>query len=257
MKVEFFKYQGTGNDFIMINNLDGKFPKQQHIVRKMCSRKYGIGSDGLICVDRVDDCDFYMDFFNPDGSQSFCGNGSRCVVAFAKYLGLLYSKAYFKAVDGYHEAEINDEGEVKVKMIDVDTIEIGKNFYIMNTGSPHYITEVDNLQELDMFKLGREIRFSERFKDAGINVNAVKLGDDYVSMRTYERGVENETLSCGTGVTAVALSSIHKGWFDNKVKIKAPGGNLSVEAKYQGGEKFTDVWLIGEAEQVFKGEFDV
>lgn len=258
MKVTFYKYQGTGNDFVMIDNRESVFDKNNiELVQKMCDRKFGIGADGLILIENIDDLDFNMVYFNSDGSQSFCGNGSRCAVAFAKFLGIIDSQAYFNSTDGEHEAWINANGEVSLKMHDVAAIEKGDGYYFINTGSPHYIEEVKSVKEIDVYERGKEVRYNDRFKAEGTNVNFVKYNQEEIDIRTYERGVEDETLSCGTGVTAAALS-----WADKfkltsgKVKVNSQGGELSVAFK-RNEKGFNDIWLIGPATYVFNGEYEV
>ncbi|MBL4668948.1 MAG: diaminopimelate epimerase [Flavobacteriales bacterium] len=256
MKIEFYKYQGTGNDFVMIDNRNNVFDKNNlKAVQQLCDRHFGVGADGLILIENIEDLDFNMIYFNADGTQSFCGNGSRCTVAFAKYLGIIEKQALFLSTDGEHEAWINDEGEVSLKMHDVESIEKGKGYYFINTGSPHYITQVEDLKKVDVKTKGAAIRYSERFKVEGTNVNFVKFGDSQLDIRTYERGVEDETLSCGTGVTAAALSlADHKSLSSGVIHIKAAGGNLKVGFK-RNGNVFSDIWLIGPATFVYKGEF--
>jgi diaminopimelate epimerase len=258
MKIPFFKYQGTGNDFVMIDNRTNLFDKTNiAAIQHLCNRKFGIGSDGLILIENLPNFDFNMVFFNPDGSQSFCGNGSRCAVAFAKFLGIIDNQAYFNSTDGEHEAWISANGDVSLKMHDVKVIEKGDGYYFINTGSPHYIKEETNLKELDVIAVGKEIRYNERFKEEGTNVNFVKYNQESLDIRTYERGVEAETLSCGTGVTAAALS-----WADKfklsagKVDVNAQGGKLSVGFK-RNENGFNDIWLIGAATFVFKGEIEI
>jgi len=258
MVIPFYKYQGTGNDFVMIDNRTNLFNKTDiDLVREMCDRKFGVGSDGLILIENSSDLDFDMVFFNPDGSQSFCGNGSRCAVAFAKYLEIIDNQAFFNSTDGEHEAWVSANGDVSLKMHDVKTIEKGDGYYYINTGSPHYIKEELNLPELDIITEGQAIRYNDRFKEEGTNVNFVKYKQESLDIRTYERGVEGETLSCGTGVTAAALS-----WADKfklsagKVDVNAQGGKLSVGFK-RTENGFNDIWLIGAATYVFKGEFQI
>jgi diaminopimelate epimerase len=258
MKLSFFKYQGTGNDFVMIDNRTNMFDKTNiSAIQHLCDRRFGIGSDGLILIENLPDFDFNMVFFNPDGSQSFCGNGSRCAVAFAKFLGIIDNQAYFNSTDGEHEAWVSANGDISLKMHDVKLIEKGDGYYFINTGSPHYIKEETNLKELDVVSEGREIRYNDRFKEEGTNVNFVKYNQESLDIRTYERGVEGETLSCGTGVTAAALS-----WADKfklsagKVDVNAQGGKLSVGFK-RNENGFNDIWLIGPAKYVFKGEIEV
>lgn len=255
MTIEFYKYQGTGNDFVIIDNRRSFFKKDIETIKFLCDRKFGVGSDGLICIEKDGETDFYMDFYNPDGSQSFCGNGSRCAVAFAVHTGIVGSTCTFRAIDGIHHAEFNN-GMVSLGMGDVDAVEKGDAYMFINTGSPHYIQEFENVDALDMIAFGKEIRYSDKYKAEGTNVNAVQKIQDGIKMRTYERGVENETLSCGTGVTAAALSAIAKGWYQDQLKVETLGGTLEVKADYdQGG--FKNVVLSGPAKFVFKGEIDV
>jgi diaminopimelate epimerase len=257
MPIQFEKYQGTGNDFIMIDNRQNLFNKSDlDRVRKLCDRKYGIGADGLILIEEHPELDFNMIYFNADGSQSFCGNGSRCAVVFAKSLGIIDKQAYFLSTDGEHEAWINEDGEVSLKMHDVGQLEKGEDFFYLNTGSPHYVVEVDNVEQVDVPKEGAAIRYNDRFKAEGTNVNFVKYLDDALEIRTYERGVEDETLSCGTGVTAAALCLAEKkGAVAGVVQIHSAGGQLKVAYK-KNEDRYTDIWLIGPGKFVFKGEVD-
>ena len=254
--MNFYKYQGTGNDFVMIDNRKNVFDKSNlRLIHELCDRKFGIGADGLILIENIDGLDFNMIYFNADGSQSFCGNGSRCAVSFASYLGIIGTKAQFLAIDGEHEAWINEKGEVSLKMHDVEDIEKGNDYYFINTGSPHYIIEVRDVDEMNVCEIGRKVRNSNRFKDEGTNVNFVHYRPNGLDIRTYERGVEDETLSCGTGVTAAALS-----WADatksiaGKVTVNTKGGTLQVAYKRTDLGGFNDIWLIGPAVQVFKGQ---
>ena len=196
-----------------------------------------------------------MVYFNADGNESsMCGNGGRCIVAFAKYLGIIEDEAVFEAIDGEHQAYIKD-GVVQLKMQPVDFIEEHSNHLFLDTGSPHHVQLMNDLKTLDVKKLGSEIRYGEPYGEAGANVNFVEAnGTDSFSVRTYERGVENETLSCGTGVTAVALAMHRLGKTDNnKVKLSTHGGHLEV-AFEQDDKGYKSIWLIGKATQVFKGE---
>lgn len=254
----FYKYQGTGNDFVMIDNRSHVFDKENiALVQQLCHRKFGIGADGLILIENHSELDFNMIYFNADGSQSFCGNGSRCAVAFAKYLGIIESQAFFLSTDGEHEAWINNENEVSLKMHDVEEIEQGSDYYFINTGSPHYIVETTEIEQINVPQRGAEIRYSDRFKEKGTNVNFICEQNNGIKIRTYERGVEDETLSCGTGVTAAALSMAHKNNLGaSKINVQTKGGQLKVAFK-RDNNKFIDIWLIGPAEMVFKGEIDL
>ena len=258
MQIEFFKYKGTGNDFVMIDNRNNIFDKTnlKH-VQQLCDRKFGIGADGLILIEDLEDLHFNMIYFNADGSQSFCGNGSRCAVAFAKYLGIIEKQAMFLSTDGEHEAWINSQGEVSLKMHDVTEIEKGEGHYFINTGSPHYIVNVDDVSAVDVKGAGSKVRYNERFKADGTNVNFVKFSDFELDIRTYERGVEDETLSCGTGVTAAALSLADaKGLQEGVIYVNAAGGNLKVGFKRNGND-FNDIWLIGPATFVYHGAIEL
>ncbi len=258
MKLNFYKYQGTGNDFIIIDNRENTFDKNNlNLIKKLCNRKFGVGADGLILIENIEEFDFNMIYFNADGTKSFCGNGSRCAVAFAKKLGIIEDKTFFLSTDGEHEASINEDGEISLKMHDIPIIEKGDNYYFINTGSPHYITEVNNLKNFDVFNEGRSIRYNERFKTEGTNVNFVKYNTDNIDIRTYERGVEAETLSCGTGVTAAALSWADKFKInEGEIKINALGGNLKVLFK-RNQTGFNNIYLTGDAIFVFKGEIQL
>jgi diaminopimelate epimerase len=260
MKIQFHKYQGTGNDFILIDNRELLFPKNRtKLIHKLCDRRFGIGADGLILLQNKSGFDFEMMYYNSDGKEgSMCGNGGRCTVAFAKKLGLIDDKTNFTAVDGAHEAIVKNE-TVSLKMSNVNGIEkIGKD-YFLNTGSPHYVRYVSNISTLDVVKEGRKVRTNERFNKQGTNVNFVEQKEGVLQVRTYERGVEDETLSCGTGVTAVALIAAYKKSKSNakQFSIKTLGGKLKVAFYQNSMNAFTDIWLIGPAELVFSGEYSI
>jgi diaminopimelate epimerase len=257
-RIEFYKYQGTGNDFVMVDNRSQKLDRSDKtIVQKLCDRKFGVGSDGLILIENHDKYDFEMVFFNPDGSQSMCGNGSRCAVKFAQFLGIIQHNTTFLSTDGVHQATI--EGDiVRLSMQDVSPSKINtfpKHFTI-NTGSPHYVIFASNIKNKDVKEEGALIRYSKEFAAEGINVNFVeKLSENKISVRTYERGVEDETLSCGTGVTACAIANVLHGGI-SPVQIETLGGQLSVEFELKDGSA-RNVWLIGPAKNVFKGEIEL
>ncbi len=256
MKVNFFKYQGTGNDFVILDNRQQSFDwltEQQ--VRFLCDRRFGIGADGLMLLNKHPQYDFEMKYYNADGRpSSMCGNGGRCLVKFAYDTGLVRTTYKFLAVDGAHEAQINDNGWVSLKMNDVTTVKETGDHFILDTGSPHYVKPATDVMHMDVFKKGREIRYGREFEKEGINVNFVEqVNDDgMILVRTYERGVEDETWSCGTGVTAAALVSYHNNVGFNHVQVQTKGGMLSVEYE-KNGNNYTDIWLSGPAVQVFEG----
>ncbi len=252
--LKFSKYQGAGNDFVMIDNRQVEFDKTQKNVAKLCHRRFGIGADGLILLEQAEqpDEDFKMVYYNADGSEStMCGNGGRCIVQFAHDLGLIKEQTVFTAIDGRHEAELKGD-LIALKMIDVPEVTKAGDAFILNTGSPHYVKFVHNIDELDVEKEGKAIRYSDRFKAEGINVNFIEIGTDLHKIRTYERGVEAETYACGTGTTAAAIALYISGHSSTSVNIKAVGGQLKVNFTPQ-NNGFTDVWLTGPAQCVFEG----
>ena len=256
--LRFTKWEGTGNDFILINDRDGSFPSQDlSLVRRMCDRHFGVGSDGLILVQatRKAGTDFHMEFFNPDGSKSFCGNGSRCAYAFWCVIAGRTELARFTAIDGMHSAEWQD-GLVRVSMRDIAAIEhIDEHTDRIFTGSPHLLVWVDDPERIHLVTEARALRYNAHYEKEGINVNFVRWHNGYLEMRTYERGVEAETLSCGTGVTAAALSAMHRGSAQPSCDVVTRGGHLRVEAERteQGG--YTHVHLSGPVRETFTGTF--
>lgn len=254
--MEFYKYQGTGNDFVMIDNRDLSFPKEQRLIEQICNRRFGVGGDGLILLEKDENTDFKMVYYNSDGNEStMCGNGGRCIVAFAHFLNIFQQKTTFTAVDGLHEAEIN-QGVVKLKMIDVENINTDGDCFVLNTGSPHFVKYVERVEVYNVYQNGYDIRNSANYKKEGINVNFVEqIRDNEIFVRTYERGVEAETLSCGTGVTASAITFM-KDRNISSVVVKTLGGNLKVYAENREGI-LRNVWLEGPAKQVFKGNIKI
>ena len=258
MQIPFNKYHGTGNDFIIIDNREGIFnPSDTILINKLCHRRFGIGADGLILISLHKQFNYEMKYFNADGNEgSMCGNGGRCAAAFALRTGIAGKKQRFFAFDGPHEAEIGNEN-IRLQMSDVTSITKVKGNYFINTGSPHYIRFVKNVQEFDVFNEGKKIRWSDDFKPGGTNVNFAELTGNGIFVRTFERGVEDETLSCGTGVTASAIASVLSGHFDtNIINVKTLGGNLSVEMK-PGEGKVTGIRLCGPATFVYEGKIEV
>lgn len=258
--IKFSKYQGTGNDFVMIDNRNNTFQKENNkLVAYLCDRKFGIGGDGLILIENDNSSDFKMVYYNSDGNEStMCGNGGRCLVAFAENLNVIKQSCSFIAIDGMHHAEINDE-IVALQMIDVSEIQISENHVFLNTGSPHHVVVVDDVDNFDVFNEGKQIRYSEDYAPSGTNVNFVQqISEDYFKVRTYERGVENETLSCGTGATAVAIAMFEtEKTSKNKLHIEVPGGLLTVSFAKMNDGSYSQVILSGPAQKVFEGEIKV
>ena len=257
MNIIFSKYHGTGNDFIITDNRSLEFNPTKELIAKLCNRRFGIGADGILLLENSGELDFSMKYYNADGNEgTMCGNGGRCIVAFAHSLGIIKKITKFKAIDGEHSAEIIDHNEtdciVDLKMQDVDNINVYEDNYFIDTGSPHYVSFVENLEKFDVLREGKQIRHSKKFMPNGTNVNFVEVRGENLFVRTYERGVENETYSCGTGVTASAIAFSMK---ENKIveNILTRGGKLSVKFEKH-GNSFSNIHLIGPASFVFKGE---
>jgi len=256
--IDFYKYQGTGNDFIIIDNRALSFDcSNVKLVSFLCDRRFGIGADGLMLLENHPEYDFTMRYYNSDGNEaSMCGNGGRCIAAFAVEQGIITSpdNFAFMAVDGLHHASYHD-GIVSLKMIDVTEVNIQKEYCFMDTGSPHYVTFTNNVDAINIVNKGRAIRYSDTFKPNGTNVNFVQIleGND-ISVRTYERGVEDETFSCGTGVVASAISAHLKKPDHTDFNVKIKGGTLRVYFTKEEPSTFKDIWLVGAATFVFKGK---
>lgn len=260
MQLHFYKYQGTGNDFILADNRQNEYVLTQQQIHKLCDRRFGIGADGLMLLQNKEGFDFEMKYCNADGKEgSMCGNGGRCMVKFAYHLGIHREVYRFLASDGVHEAEIDIDGIVSLKMKDVSVIKKFRGDYLLNTGSPHYIKLVTDVMHLDVYKKGYEIRHSKDFEEEGINVNFVEqsVEPDKIIVRTFERGVEDETYSCGTGVTAAALVCYHNENGFNDVEVQTLGGHLSVEFDRVDEDRFENIWLCGPAEKVFQGHVEI
>lgn len=263
--MHFYKFQGAGNDFVLIDQRERRWLTRQHgeTIKWLCDRRFGIGADGLILLEYHNQYDFEMVYFNADGNESsMCGNGGRCIAAFAQKIGVTGEKCRFWAIDGEHEAYIDPDTQlVSLKMTDVQQVENEENVFVLNTGSPHYVRFEHNIREADMVKEGRAVRYSERFAEKGINVNLVeKMADGSLEIRTYERGVEDETLACGTGVTAAAIAAyIHEKTeaAPMLIRVKARGGDLSVRFMPHANGSFSELWLTGPAEFVFDGDVDI
>ena len=260
MILEFYKYQGTGNDFVMIDNRSNFFPKENtQLVAHLCDRRFGIGADGLILLDNDTDTDFRMVYYNSDGNlSSMCGNGGRCLVAFAKKLNVIQNETTFIATDGLHYATVAEDGIVSLQMIDVEEIKSTSEYSFLNTGSPHHVQLVADLEHYNVKENGAAIRYGALYGKPGSNVNFVKKIDATTfALRTYERGVEDETLACGTGATAVAIAMNAIGQTDlNTININVEGGKLAVSFDKNNG-KYSNVFLKGPAEFVFKGTIEL
>ena len=262
MTILFHKYQGTGNDFIMIDQREKKIIDHENIelIRFLCDRRFGIGSDGLILLEKSDNYDFRMVYFNADGRQSsMCGNGGRCLIQFAYSMGIFEKNTTFEAIDGLHEGQINQDSTISLQMSDIKKIKtINSNTYELNTGSPHYVTFCKNLPS-DIKIEGAKIRYSDEYALQGINVNFVQKDDSLIHVATYERGVEDETYSCGTGVTAAAIGYAVQNDLKGEIiiSVKTKGGPLSVSFVRINEFEFNQIWLTGPAVFVFKGEIGV
>lgn len=258
--MKFYKYQGTGNDFVMIDNRLENFPKNNtKLIESLCNRRFGIGADGLILLENDNSTDFKMVYYNSDGNESsMCGNGGRCLVAFAKSLNVINNEATFIATDGLHNATIDENGIVSLRMKDVNEVKIESDYVFLNTGSPHHVTLVNDLEHFNVKENGATIRYSDLYGKVGSNVNFVnQLSENHFALRTYERGVEDETLSCGTGATAtaIAMNAIGK-TNSNAIDINVEGGKLKVT--FEKSEKgFEKVFLIGPATFVFEGTITI
>lgn len=261
MKIDFYKYQGTGNDFIMLDNFSGQYDDLTIFqISKLCDRRFGIGADGLIKINKDEDSDFEVEYFNADGSKSFCGNGARCSVRFVNEYLFKRDSYTFNAIDGFHEAQIEGQN-ISLEMKDVtDFEELDDDTFVLHTGSPHFIKFDTAINEKDIVEFGKSIRYNDFYKENGINVNLVeRVNDTSLKIRTYERGVEGETLSCGTGITAAGIShAISKNITgDVHIFVKSMGGDLEIKFYTENGSDFRNIRLIGPAEFVFKGSVDV
>lgn len=259
MNVKFYKFEGAGNDFILLDNRNKDFTKilTPEKISKLCDRHFGIGADGLMALQLKEGYDFEMLYYNADGNPgTMCGNGGRCITAFAKHLGIINEETNFMAVDGEHYAKISENGDwVSLKMIDVDSVSKDEDAYVLNTGSPHYVLPVTDLNTKDVFQDGRSIRNNSTYQKEGINVNFVEDMGNSLYVRTYERGVEDETFACGTGATAVAMAMAKAGnkTGESSTDLRVQGGHLTVRFHYDGA-RFTDVFLEGPATYVFEGK---
>ncbi len=256
--MHFYKYQGTGNDFIIVDNRENQYSHlTEGTIKHVCGRQFGVGADGFMLLNNKEGYDFEMVYYNADGREgSMCGNGGRCMVQFAYDKGIRVNEYRFLAVDGVHLAAVRADS-VWLKMVDVKHINKGEGGTVLNTGSPHFVKQINNLKNMDVYAEGRKIRYSQRYSQEGINVNFVEpQPDGTLQVRTYERGVENETYSCGTGVTAAALAFCSNEGLGN-TRIEVPGGQLSVSYMRHADGSFSDIWLKGPAVKVFEGDIEL
>ncbi|MCZ2222150.1 MAG: diaminopimelate epimerase [Chitinophagales bacterium] len=260
MKINFSKYHGTGNDFIIIDNRNNSIHLTTEQINFLCNRRFGIGADGLMFLHEAKNYDFEMKYFNADGNEgSMCGNGGRCIVQFAFDNGIIKDNYHFMAIDGVHEAKFNDAKTIHLKMQDVLQVEQrADNSFVLNTGSPHYVKQVSSLENFNVTEQGKLIRYNNEFREKGINVNFVQLlNNNTIKVRTYERGVEDETLSCGTGVTASALIFANNPKGSNNINVKTLGGNLSVSFDKENNHTYKNIWLCGSATFVYNGVIEI
>lgn len=260
MQLKFYKYHGTGNDFVILDNRNRQYSRlTQQQIAFICHRHFGVGADGLMMLNTLAGYNFEMQYFNADGCESsMCGNGGRCLVQFANDMGIAATAYRFLAIDGEHLARIEPNGNVYLKMNDVDAVSVHDDHFVLNTGSPHYVTEQKDVMNKDIVAAGTIIRNSSRFKKEGINVNFVERTNkpSLIKVCTYERGVENETLSCGTGVTAAALVCFYNTHGLNEVQVQTKGGTLGVTYE-KTGWSFSNIWLYGPAVKVFEGSLQL
>lgn len=260
--MEFCKYHGAGNDFILIDSRAGSFTSDSGYIAHLCHRRFGIGADGLMLLEMDADADFYMRYFNADGSEgTMCGNGGRCIAAFARRLGVVTDKVRFNSSDGMHLASIDyhdSTSVVKLKMCDVNGVQEEDGYYFINTGSPHYVRFIDRLADFDVVGEGKKIRHSPLFAPKGTNVNFVEKRGSELLIGTFERGVEDETLACGTGATAAAIAASIHFTDDSRAsyQLKAKGGDLKVSFEKVLNGVYRNIWLEGPATFVFKGQLD-
>jgi len=260
MKINFIKYHGTGNDFILIDNRSKNYFLKNNQIKFLCDRKYGIGADGLILLNSSKNQDFEMSYFNADGNKStMCGNGGRCIVDFARYLNIIESETTFLACDGVHVAKILNKSKISLSMSNIINIEKKSNDIFIDSGSPHKIIQTNNIEDIDVFNLGKKHRNLLEYQPDGVNINFVqKISNDTFKIRTYERGVENETLSCGTGAVACAIAMHYSEQTKkNKILIKTLGGDLIITFDSQFRKSYCNIYLEGEVKIAFKGNIEI
>lgn len=257
-EIKFSKYQGTGNDFILIDGITTSLPAiTNQTIQEMCHRRFGIGADGLIILRKKEGYDFDMDFYNSDGNPgSMCGNGGRCVVAFAHDLGIIQERTTFWAPDGEHFALFKDHNTISLKMQDLNRVEQHKLGPFMDTGSPHLVIFKTDVSLLDPFNEGKKIRHNDTYKEKGVNVNFVQYNNDSISLITYERGVEDITFSCGTGTVASVIAAYMKYGIKSPVKAFTKGGILQVEFNHISDNQYNNIWLKGPALKTYEGIYN-
>lgn len=258
MQFTFYKYHGAGNDFILLNNLDNGFSEilNTKIIQKLCERHFGIGADGLILLENDPEYDFYMKYYNADGKEStMCGNGGRCIVSFANYLGIVKKKIKFNAIDFTHNAILHNSEYISLQMIDVGKIMQFDDAIVLNTGSPHYVQFVKNIDDIDVIKYGREIRNKKEFSPDGINVNFVEPTEKLIKIRTYERGVEDETNACGTGSVAAVIAHL-RNKEDGNYSLNVLTKKEELNVKFtKNKDQYSDIFLSGPVKFVYKGQY--
>ena len=256
--MNFYKYHGTANDFVIIDNRKKLFKNYTNLVKKLCDRRTGIGADGLILLENSDKTDFKMVYFNSDGNlSSMCGNGGRCIASFAYTMNICEKTTSFEAPDGHHQALIDTTDYVHLSMEDTKNPDkLDDKTYFLDTGSPHIVKFVDDLDHIDVYEKGKAIREQKQFESiGGTNVNFVQIIGDEIQIRTYERGVEAETYSCGTGVTAAGIVAHFADKIkQEKIKVNTKGGQLAVS--FSADKIYTNITLSGPVAFVFKGELD-
>ncbi len=255
----FQKWQATGNDFVIVDNRDRQINNYSpHIVKKICDRKFGVGADGFMILKTSRDYDFEMKYFNADGFEAeMCGNGGRSIVGFARGLGIISDITHFEAIDGLHDGVVLGNNTYRIRMVDVEGIEENEYGYFLNTGVPHLVIFTDHLEDFDVHNEGRQLRHHGLFAPQGTNVNYVQIIDGVVHVRTYERGVENETLSCGTGTVASCIVASMKYHLANHLIAKVRGGSLRVSFNRSTDDYYSDIFLEGEAMKVFEGHIKI
>ena len=264
MKLNFWKYEGAGNDFVLLDLRDTNFEPTEEFIHAICSPRTGIGADGAMVLTRSSKADFGMRYFNADGPEAtMCGNGGRCIAWFADLLGIGGDEKRFEAVDGMHTATIlsrsGNTARIRLQMVDVESVVVdSEGDVLLDTGSPHLVRRVESL-DMDVVGIGAELRYGPKTAATkGANINFVEvLGEGELALRTYERGVENETLACGTGATATAIAVCHTLQPDVRhFGLKALGGHLEVEFEVDSEGRYHNIFLTGPARLVFAGELE-